>query len=264
MPRPARPPPDLIVIQAHFACGRFEAALNRPSSPGHPHDFVPLCAGPARRHGDLASPGPTRCRAGLTVLPHVVLRDRQRPPAVAREALLAPWGPPLGAGALRCQVSPMALERLSWALGHPRLVAVLTRGERPRPADVLADEQPRHGLTRDSQRRGGHRERGRRWCQDQQAGWSEVRDDPQMPVRSTRRDQAHHAIEWIRVAMQGIHHPAGHQEACLRGLADLDHRGPDQRRARHTGPIGIEVEGGTVPPRDWWLHLPSLTSGGFR
>ena len=26
--------------------------------------------------------------------------------------------------------------------------------------------------------------------------------------------------------MQGIHHPAGHQEACLRGLADLDHRGP--------------------------------------
>ena len=130
-----------------------------------------------------------RCRAGLTVLPHVVLRDRQRPPAVAREAWLAHGAARWARGGLRCQVSPMALERLSWALGHPRLVAVLTRGERPRPADVLADEQPRHGLTRDSQRRGGHRERGRRWCQDQQAGWSRVRDDPQMPVRSTRRDQ---------------------------------------------------------------------------
>jgi hypothetical protein len=206
-----------------------------------------------------------RCRAGLTVRPHVVLRDRQRPPAVAREALLAPHGGRSWArGALRCQVSPMALERLTWALAQPRLVAVLTRGERPRPADVLADEQPRHGLTRDSQRWVAAGERGRRWCQDQQAGWSGVRDDPQMPVMSTRRDQAHHAIEWTRVAMQGVHHPAGRQEACLRGLADLDHRGPDQRRARHAGPCGIDVEGGTVPPRDWWLHLPSLTSGGFR
>src|SRR5438067_12174905 len=29
-------------------------------------------------------------------------------------------------------------------------------------------------------------------------------------------------------------------------------------------PCGVEVEGGTVPTRDWCLHLHLLTSGGFR
>jgi hypothetical protein len=26
----------------------------------------------------------------------------------------------------------------------------------------------------------------------------------------------------------------------------------------------VEVEGGTVPTRDWWLNLQILTSGGLR
>ena len=31
-----------------------------------------------------------------------------------------------------------------------------------------------------------------------------------------------------------------------------------------TGQCGVEVEGGTVPTRDWLLNLHILTSGGFR
>ena len=37
-----------------------------------------------------------------------------------------------------------------------------------------------------------------------------------------------------------------------------------QRRAQHAGQCGVEVEGGTVPTRDWFLNLQILTSGGFR
>ena len=37
MPIPPRPTPDLIVIQAHFALGRFKAALNRPPRAGNLH-----------------------------------------------------------------------------------------------------------------------------------------------------------------------------------------------------------------------------------
>jgi len=39
------------------------------------------------------------------------------------------------------------------------------------------------------------------------------------------------------------------------------------RRAQvhdHAGQCGVEVEGGKVPTRDWFLNLQSLTSGGFR
>jgi len=39
---------------------------------------------------------------------------------------------------------------------------------------------------------------------------------------------------------------------------------PYQRRAQHAGHCGVEVEGGTVPTRDWFLNLQILTSGGFR
>jgi len=39
---------------------------------------------------------------------------------------------------------------------------------------------------------------------------------------------------------------------------------PYQRRAQHAGQCGVEVEGGTVPTRDWFLNLQILTSGGFR
>jgi hypothetical protein len=39
---------------------------------------------------------------------------------------------------------------------------------------------------------------------------------------------------------------------------------PYQRRAQHAGQCGVEVEGGQVSTRDWWLNLQILTSGGFR
>jgi hypothetical protein len=72
-------------------------------------------------------PCPT-CRAGCTVLPHCVWRDRQMPPEVAHNALLATHG---GLRLERCTVighiSPMALYRLLCAFGHQSLVTVLTR-----------------------------------------------------------------------------------------------------------------------------------------
>jgi hypothetical protein len=61
-----------------------------------------------------------------------------------------------------------------------------------------------------------------------------------------------------------FHHPKGSQPAFLRGLAHLYNLVPYQRRAQHAGQCGVEVEGGTVPTRDWFLNLQILTSGGFR
>jgi hypothetical protein len=107
-------------------------------------------------------------------------------------------------------------------------------------------------------------ERVRRWFQDKKAGWYAVLEDPQMPVMSTLLDQAHNAIERKLFAMKGFHHPAGSQEAFLRGLADLYNLVPYQRRARHAGQCGVEVEGGKIPTRDWLFNLQILTSGGFR
>jgi hypothetical protein len=39
---------------------------------------------------------------------------------------------------------------------------------------------------------------------------------------------------------------------------------PYQRRAINSGKCAIEVEGGKVPTRDWFLNLQILTSGGFQ
>ena len=61
-----------------------------------------------------------------------------------------------------------------------------------------------------------------------------------------------------------FHHPHGSQQAFLRGLAHLYNLVPYHRRAQHAGRCGVEVEGGTVPTRDWFLNLQILTSGGFR
>ena len=54
------------------------------------------------------------------------------------------------------------------------------------------------------------------------------------------------------------------QKAFLTGLAHLYNLVPYQRRAQHAGQCGVEVEGGTVPTRDWFLNVQILTSGGFR
>jgi hypothetical protein len=107
-------------------------------------------------------------------------------------------------------------------------------------------------------------ERVRRWFQAKKAGWYAVLADPQMPVTSTLLDQAHNAIERKLSAMKGFHHPSGNQQAFLTGLAHLYNLVPYQRRAQHAGQCGVEVEGGKVPTRDWFLNLQILTSGGFR
>src|SRR5438132_9607371 len=83
----------------------------------------------------------TTCTAVCTVLPHFVLRYRQRRPAVARDALVATHG---GRRLAWCAVighlSPMALYRLICALAQHRLVDVLTRCGLPLPRSILADE----------------------------------------------------------------------------------------------------------------------------
>ena len=107
-------------------------------------------------------------------------------------------------------------------------------------------------------------QRVRQWFQDKKAGWYTVLADPQMPVTSTLLDQAHNAIDRKLFMMKGFHHPGGSQQAFLTGLAHLYNLVPYQRRAQHAGQCGVEVEGGQVPTRDWFLNLQMLTSGGFR
>jgi hypothetical protein len=107
-------------------------------------------------------------------------------------------------------------------------------------------------------------ERVRRWFRDKKAGWYAVLADPQMPVTSTLLDQAHNAIERKLFAMKGFHHPKGSQQAFLTGLAHLYNLVPYQRRAKHAGQCGAEVEGGRVPTNDWFLNLQILTSGGLQ
>jgi hypothetical protein len=104
----------------------------------------------------------------------------------------------------------------------------------------------------------------RQWFQDKKAGWYTVLADPRMPVTSTLLDQAHNAIDRKLFMMKGFHHPKGSQQAFLRGLAHLYNLVPYQRRAQHAGQCGVEVEGGTVSTRDWFLNLQIFTSGGFR
>jgi hypothetical protein len=106
-------------------------------------------------------------------------------------------------------------------------------------------------------------ERVRHWMQEKKAGWDAVLADPQMPATSTLLDQAHNAIERKLCAMKGFHHPSGSQQAFLTGLAHLYNLVPYQRRAKHAGQCGVEVEGGRLPTDDWMLNLQILTSGGY-
>ena len=106
--------------------------------------------------------------------------------------------------------------------------------------------------------------RVRQWFQDKKAGWYAVLADPQMPVTSTLLDQAHNAMDRKLFMMKGFHHPGGSQQAFLTGLAHLYNLIPYQRRAKHRGQCGVEVEGGRLPTQDWFLNLQILTSGGFQ
>jgi len=107
-------------------------------------------------------------------------------------------------------------------------------------------------------------ERVRRWFQDKKAGWSVVLADPQMPATSPVLDQAHHTIERTLFAMTGFHGPEGSQQAFLRGLAHLYTLVPYRQRAQYAGLCGVDVEGGTIPTRDWFLNRQILTSGGVQ
>jgi hypothetical protein len=109
-----------------------------------------------------------------------------------------------------------------------------------------------------------HGARVRSWLQTKKAGWYTVLADPQRPAMSTALDQAHNAIDRQLFMMQGFHHPGGSQQAFLTGLAPLYNLIPYQRRAKHAGQGGVEVEGGQVPTAAWLLNLHILTSGGFR
>jgi hypothetical protein len=106
--------------------------------------------------------------------------------------------------------------------------------------------------------------RVRHWIQEKKAGWYAVLENPQMPVTSTLLDQAHNAIDRKLFMMKGFHHPQGSPQAFLRGLAHLYNLVPYQRRAQHAGQCGVEVEGGKVPTRNWFLNLQILTSGGLQ
>ena len=106
--------------------------------------------------------------------------------------------------------------------------------------------------------------RVRQWFQDKKAGWYAVLADPQMPVTSTLLDQAHNAMDRKLFMMKGFHHPGGSQPTFVTGLAHLYNLVPYQRRAKHAGQCGVEVEGGRLPTSDRFLNVQILTSGGFR
>ena len=63
--------------------------------------------------------------------------------------------------------------------------------------------------------------------------------------------------------MKGSHHPRGSQKAFLTGLAHLYNFIPYQSRAQHAGHCGVEVEGGTVPTRYWFLNLRNSSPRGI-
>jgi len=109
-----------------------------------------------------------------------------------------------------------------------------------------------------------HGERVGNWIQDKKPGWYAVRENPKMPARSTRLDQAHNTMDRKLFAMKGFHHPGGSQAAFLTGLVHLYNLIPYQQRAKNAGLCGVEVEGGRVPTTDWMLNLQILTSGGYR
>jgi hypothetical protein len=109
-----------------------------------------------------------------------------------------------------------------------------------------------------------HGERIRHWFEAKKAGWYAVLEDSKMPAMSTMLDQAHNVLDRKLFAMQGFHHPGGHQAAFLNGLAHLYNLIPYQRRALHAGKCGVEVEGGVLPTSDWMVSLQILTSGGYQ
>jgi hypothetical protein len=149
---------------------------------------------------------------------------------------------------------------------RPQFHTLLYRARQRKGLRVLAlGQRLRHVAEHVAHRAGvANGARVRQWFQEKKAGWYTLLEDPRMPVTSTLLDQAHNAIARKLFMMKAFHHLHGSPQAFLRGLAHLYNLVPDQCRAQHAGPCGVEVEGGTVPTRDWLLNLQILTSGGFR
>jgi hypothetical protein len=108
------------------------------------------------------------------------------------------------------------------------------------------------------------RVRIREGMEQKKPGWYAVFADRNMPRTTTAVDQAHNALNRKLFMRKGCHHPDGHQQAFLHGLALLYNLVPSQRRAKHARRCGVEVEGGTLPTQDWLLNLRLVTAGGFQ
>ncbi len=106
--------------------------------------------------------------------------------------------------------------------------------------------------------------RVKRWIQRKKAGWYALNEDSAIPKTTTPVDQIHNAIDRKLFMMKGFHHQGGSQAQFLNGLAILANLIPYQRRAINSGKCAIEVEGGKVPTKDWFLNLQILTSDGFQ
>ena len=107
-------------------------------------------------------------------------------------------------------------------------------------------------------------DRVRKWVERKKAGWHVLFADASIPRTTTLVDQFHNAIDRKLFMMKGFHHSDGNQQVFLNGFAILANLIPYQRRAINGGKCAIEVEGGKVPTRDWFLNLQILTSGGFQ
>ncbi len=105
--------------------------------------------------------------------------------------------------------------------------------------------------------------RVRRWIERKKAGWHVLFADANIPRTTTLVDQFHNAIDRKLFMMKGFHHEQGSQRVFLNGFAILANLIPYQRRAINGGKCAIEVEGGKVPTKDWFVNLQILTSGGF-
>jgi len=101
------------------------------------------------------------------------------------------------------------------------------------------------------------------WIHRKKQGWFVLFNDSNMPAMSTCLDQAHNAIDRKLFMMKGFHHEKGNQKYFINGIALLYNVIPYQRRAKNKGKCGIEVQGGNLPTRDWFLNLQILTSGAF-
>ncbi len=88
--------------------------------------------------------------------------------------------------------------------------------------------------------------------------------DANIPKTTTLIDPAHNAMDRKLFMMKGFHHKDGSQRVFLNGFAILANLIPYQRRAINSGKCAVEVEGGKVPTKDWFLNLQILTSGGLK